>query len=211
MWRSGYRRTQAPADRPGGSSVRRRASQPPGSAKTTTSPRWMSKSFCTTTRSWTSSVFSIDCDGMMNIWPTKARSSEETTSAPTTTIRRAPGEAGSRRPPHGSGSTQRRVGLGGDRVLSSSRPVRVEHCGVGGGCLPGRDAVERSRDAQRRRRRRPDDGDGPAHHQIFRHEAFGAPGRAGLHIVEVASGVPARGRGCRPARRCAQRAPPRRT
>ena len=42
-------------------------SQPPGSAKTTTSPRLKSVIFSTTTRSPMSSVFSIDDDGMMNI------------------------------------------------------------------------------------------------------------------------------------------------
>ncbi len=41
--------------------------------------------FCTTTRSPTSKVFSIDSDGMMNICPTKARSRDDTMSAPTTT------------------------------------------------------------------------------------------------------------------------------
>ena len=61
-------------------------SQPPGSRKTTTSPRSKSVIFCTTTRSPRSRVFSIDSDGMMNICPTNARSSEDTITAPTTTI-----------------------------------------------------------------------------------------------------------------------------
>jgi len=41
--------------------------------------------FWTTTRSPIRSVFSIDCDGMMNICPTNARSNDETITAPMTT------------------------------------------------------------------------------------------------------------------------------
>ena len=60
-------------------------SQPPGSSNTTIWPRCTDVSFSTTTRSVTFSVFSIDTDGMRNICPTKARSSDETMIAPMTT------------------------------------------------------------------------------------------------------------------------------
>ena len=63
------------------------------------SPRWKSVIFCTATRSPISSVFSIDPDGMMNICPTNARSSEETTKAPTTTINSSRTNEPNRLPP----------------------------------------------------------------------------------------------------------------
>ena len=57
-------RSTGPAS-PSGSSGNQRA----GSWNTTTSPRWKSVIFCTTTRSPSSSVFCIDAEGMLNISP----------------------------------------------------------------------------------------------------------------------------------------------
>ena len=78
-------------------------SQPPGSRKTTTSPRSKSVIFCTTTRSPRSRVLSIDSDGMMNICPTNARSSEDTITAPTRTMASSFRKARARLPAGGAG------------------------------------------------------------------------------------------------------------
>ena len=140
-------------------------SQPPGSLEDgDVAALRTSVIFCTTTRSPISSVFSIDSDGMMNIWPTKARSRDDTTSAPTTTISRLLGRT--RR------IARRRAALGGvspspalprhdphacraiARRLNSWPPVRRRSRGRTGAGSPARHAGVRSRerpaDAHRR-------------------------------------------------------------
>ena len=80
---------------------------------TTTSPRWKSVIFCTTTRSPTSSVFSIDSDGMMNICPTKARSRDDTMSGADHDEQQFPDERGEATP----------ASRGGGRVAVTDRRV----------------------------------------------------------------------------------------
>ena len=84
--------------------------------------------FCTTTRSPTSSVFSIDSDGMMNIWPTKARSRDDTMSAPMTTNASSFAKDVNRRQP---GSRLRlRRGI-------AARITRVNSCASGPASMTG--------------------------------------------------------------------------